>query len=139
MMCVYSKQSPRRGAAAVEAAVVLPVLLFFVAGIVDLGRLPKVADSLTNAARNGAQFGMVNTTVAGQSANIRAAAVTEMANLPNVSSSNPTVTASLVTDAGSSTQFIKVTVTYDMTGFCYFSFFPVTSMSRTVMMPMMPQ
>ena len=46
-------RQPRRGAAAVEAAVVLPVLMIFIAGIIDIGRLPKYCDTLTNAARIG--------------------------------------------------------------------------------------
>src|SRR5207253_420119 len=112
-------------------------LLLFLAGIVELGRLGKIADSLTTAARNGAQYGSVNTTVAADSANIREAAVAEMANLPNVTSTNPTVTATTVTYSGQ--QFIQVTVTYDMTGTSIFPIFHVNSMSRTVQMPMMPQ
>src|ERR1700736_3500563 len=103
----------RRGIAAVEAALVLPVVLLFLVASVDLGRLAKVDDSLTNAARNGAQYGSANTTAAADSTSIRAAAVTEMQNLPKVTSSNPTVTATLVTVSG--TQYIKVTVTYDLT------------------------
>jgi ribosomal protein S19 len=59
-----------------------------------------------------------------------------MAGLPNVSATNPTVTATTVTYSGM--QFIQVTVTYDMTGTSVFSFFPVNSVSRTVQMPMMP-
>ena len=51
----------RRGLAAVEAALVLPVVLLFLVAVVDLGRLAKVDDSLTNAARDGAQYGSANT------------------------------------------------------------------------------
>src|ERR1700676_3920606 len=103
--------SCRRGLAAVEGALVLPVVLLFLGAVVDLGRLAKVDDSLTNAARDGAQYGSANTTAAADTVNIRAAAVAEMQNLPNVTSSNPTVTPTLVTNTG--TQFIQVTVTYD--------------------------
>jgi Flp pilus assembly protein TadG len=127
----------RRAVAAVEAAVVLPLLVVFLAAIVDLGRLAKVTNSLSNAARNGAQYGSVNTTAAANSTGIRAAAVTEMAYLPNVTTSNPSVTATTVTNSG--TKFIKVTVTYDMTGTSFFNLFSVNSLTRTVEMPMMPQ
>ena len=65
-----------------------------------------------------------------------AKAVTEMANLVNVNGSNPTVTAAQVTVSG--TTFIRVTVSYDMTGTAFFSLFPVNNITRTVEMPMMP-
>ena len=126
----------RRAAAAVEAAVVLPVLLIFLAGIIDLGRLGKIADSVSTAARNGAQYGSTNATTAADLVRIRAVAVTEMANLPKVTSSNPTVTATTVTNSGS--QFIQVTVSYDMSGTAFFTFFPVNNVTRTVQMQMMP-
>jgi Flp pilus assembly protein TadG len=134
---VQHRFSGRRAVAAVEAAVVLPFLLVFLAAVIDLGRLAKVTNALSNAARNGAQYGSVNTTAAGDSISIRAAAVTEMAYLPKVSATNPTVTTTTVTY--SDTQFIQVTVTYDMTATSFFNLFPVSSMSRTVQMPMMPQ
>lgn len=127
----------RRGAAAVEAAVVLPVLLLFFVAIVDLGRLGKMADSVSNAARNGAQYGSANTGAASDDTGIRAAAVTEMGNLPNVTATNPQVTHSVVTYSG--TQFIQVTVTYDITGTSLFNLYPVNTITRTVQMPMMPR
>jgi Flp pilus assembly protein TadG len=137
---IYSQQrrtTKRRGAAAAEAAVVLPVLLLFLGAVVDLGRVAKVSDSLSNAARNGAQYGSANTTAAADTVHIRAAAVTEMAGLPNVTAHNPTVSATVVTNSG--TQFIQVTVTYDMTNTSVLNLFTVNSMTRTVEMPMMPQ
>jgi ribosomal protein S19 len=137
MIHTIPERSPRRPAvAAVEAAVVLPVVVLFLAAIIDLGRLGKICDSVSTAARNGAQYGSASAAAATDSADIRAAAVTEMAGLPNVSATNPTVTATTVTYSGM--QFIQVTVTYDMTGTSVFSFFPVNSVSRTVQMPMMP-
>jgi Flp pilus assembly protein TadG len=127
----------RRAVAAVEAAVVLPLLVIFLAAIVDLGRLAKVTNALSNAARNGAQYGSANTTAAADSTSIRAAAVTEMAYLPKVTGTNPTVTATTVTNSG--TKFIQVTVSYDMTGTSFFNLFPCNNLTRTVQMPMMPQ
>jgi hypothetical protein len=47
------------------------------------------------------------------------------------------VTATTVTY--NSTNFIQVTVTYDMTNWSFFNLYPVSTMSRTVQMPMMPQ
>lgn len=55
-----------RGAAAVEAALVLPLLLLLVFGIVDFGRLLNAQIKVTEAAREGARvssFGASLTTV----------------------------------------------------------------------------
>ena len=131
-------RQPRRGAAAVEAAVVLPVLLIFIAGIVDIGRLPKYADTLTNAARIGAQYGCTNTTTAADITSIQAVVKAELTNENlTVSASNPTITITTPTVSG--TQFISVQVNYSLSGTSFFSFFPVSSITRTVQMPMMPQ
>ena len=136
MRFIQPRATRRRAIAAVEAALVLPVVLFFLAAIIDLGRLGRICDSVSTAARNGAQYGSASATAAADSTRIRAAAVTEMANLPKVTGTNPTVTATTVTYSGK--PFIQVTVTYDMTGTSAFSFFPVTSVTRSVLMRMMP-
>jgi Flp pilus assembly protein TadG len=47
---------PRRGAAAVEFAVILPVLLLFILGIVEVGRLVMVGQLATNGSREGARY-----------------------------------------------------------------------------------
>lgn len=44
------------GAAAVEFAILLPILLILVAGIIDLGRLLYAEVMVTNAAREGARM-----------------------------------------------------------------------------------
>lgn len=45
----------RRGAALVEAAVTLPILLLLVMGIIEFGRAMMVVQLLTNGAREGAR------------------------------------------------------------------------------------
>lgn len=45
-----------RGAVAVEMAIVLPLLLLIIAGMIDLGRLFFVQTMVTNAAREGARM-----------------------------------------------------------------------------------
>ena len=50
----------RRGASAVEFAVILPVLLLIVVGCVDFGRVMYLAIALTNSARAGAEYGIMN-------------------------------------------------------------------------------
>jgi Flp pilus assembly protein TadG len=46
----------RRGAATVEFAVVVPILLLFILGIIEIGRLVMVAQVDTNAAREAARY-----------------------------------------------------------------------------------
>ena len=48
-----------RGAAAVEMAIVLPLLFLVIAGIVDFGRAFQAQVQLTNAAREGARAAVV--------------------------------------------------------------------------------
>ena len=47
----------RRGTTAVEAAVVLPVFLLFVFGLIEYGRLQLVSNLLNSACRGGARYG----------------------------------------------------------------------------------
>ena len=55
-----SRQSAReRGAAAVEMALVLPVLILLVGGIIDLGRAFMTEILVTNAAREGTRVATV--------------------------------------------------------------------------------
>lgn len=48
-----------RGAAAVEMAIVFPLLFLIIAGIVDFGRAYQAQVQLTNAAREGARAAVV--------------------------------------------------------------------------------
>lgn len=55
----------RRGLAAVEAAVCLPLLVLFMLGVWEVGRIAQVQEVLSNAAHEGARLasmGMVNQT-----------------------------------------------------------------------------
>lgn len=49
----------RRGAAAVEFALVLPVLMLILLGIIEFGRAWNVKQTLTDAAREGARVAVV--------------------------------------------------------------------------------
>jgi Flp pilus assembly protein TadG len=51
----------RRGAAVVETAVVLNVLLLMVLGIFEYGRLVMIRQLMLNAAREGARMAVVGT------------------------------------------------------------------------------
>jgi Flp pilus assembly pilin Flp len=73
-----------RGAAAVEFALVLPVLLLVIFGIIDFGRMLAAKIALTEAAREGARATALVDTDAGQ-ARVAAATV----------DLNPAVTSSI--------------------------------------------
>ena len=51
-----SEGEGRRGAVAVEAAFCLPLLLVFMVGIWEVGRMVQVSQILANAAREGARY-----------------------------------------------------------------------------------
>jgi Flp pilus assembly protein TadG len=51
----------RRGAAAVEAALVLPVVIMFLFGILEYGRYLMMMQIVTNAAREGARYAVEHT------------------------------------------------------------------------------
>lgn len=50
----------RTGASAVEMAIVLPVFLMVVFGIIEFGRAMMVAQLVTNAAREGARLAIID-------------------------------------------------------------------------------
>jgi hypothetical protein len=53
-----------RGAAAVELAIIMPLLLLVIAGIVDFGRYFMTEIQLTNAVREGARVAVIGETPA---------------------------------------------------------------------------
>jgi Flp pilus assembly protein TadG len=85
-----------RGAAIVEFAIVVPILLILVMGIIDFGRLNAVAASMAAAARDGARQAATATdlTDATQLSSIRARVVGAFQPLGGaaLTSSNVTVT-----------------------------------------------
>ncbi len=100
--------SRRRAAAAVEFAILLPVLSFFFLIAVDFGRIFYQTVLITSCARNGALYARdsVAQTYSPYSS-VQAAAV---AAAPNLSPA-PQVTSSSGTDA-SGNGYVQVTVTY---------------------------
>jgi len=55
-----SQQPPRRGAVAVETAMVLPIVLLFLFGIFEYGRYFLTMQLLNNAAREGARYAITH-------------------------------------------------------------------------------
>lgn len=55
-----ARQTNRRGAAVVEMAVILPVFMMVLLGIVEFGRAMMVTQIVSNAAREGARRAILN-------------------------------------------------------------------------------
>jgi hypothetical protein len=56
----YFRQSSRRGQTLVEFAIILPLLLLIIFGVIDLGRAFYTSVVLSNVAREGARFAALN-------------------------------------------------------------------------------
>jgi len=74
----------------VELALLTPVLLILVVGLVEMGRYASAAILVGNAARAGAQYGAQGLAQAADQAGIKCAAENESNNTATCPSSNPT-------------------------------------------------
>ncbi len=101
------RKSAERGSVAVEFALVLPVLLLIVFGIIDFGRLLNAQIELTGAARDGARLAALGYPTAEVQARVAAAA-------PDLSGITTTVAASCPPGAGP-TADAQVDVSYPFT------------------------
>jgi Flp pilus assembly protein TadG len=102
-----------RGAAAVEMALVLPVLIFLLLGIMEFGRAFNVQVTLTNAARESVRVMSISkdTTSASSSAIVAAGALAPPLNASNIAISVPGATAATPCPSGSTA---TVTITYTL-------------------------
>lgn len=64
-MSMPTNPARKRGQALVEFALVFPLLLLMLFGIIDAGRLIYTYNTVANAARNGARVAIVNQSTAG--------------------------------------------------------------------------
>jgi Flp pilus assembly protein TadG len=107
-----------KGQSLAEFAILLPILLILALGAVDYGRVYFAYISVTNAARNGAQYGSTGLDAAADVDGIRDAALEETTELLNASPTNPTVSvqgpfpASPSCQDGDANPCVKVTVQY---------------------------
>jgi len=100
------KSDSRRGAALVEFAVVMPVFLVFIVGMIEIGRAIMVQQLITNASREGAR-------VAGYDSTSLTSTVTSAVNasLSNAKITSATTTVSPDPPSGASDgQQVSVTV-----------------------------
>ncbi|RZU66668.1 TadE-like protein [Microterricola gilva] len=102
-----------RGAAAIEFALILPILLVLVLGIVEFGRAYNVQISLSNAAREGARSMAIHNSVT----DARAAAIGAAPSIqPAIAASQITISPSSCASGGT----VNVTIRYPLellTGF----------------------
>jgi Flp pilus assembly protein TadG len=112
MMRLRGKRS-ERGAAAVEFALVLPVLILLVLGLIEFSRVYNIQISLSNAAREGARsMAIQNSLPTAKSAAIAAAPSIN----PAITTGQITITPATCTSGGN----VAVTINYNvalMTGF----------------------
>ena len=104
----------KRGQSLVEFGLMLPVLMLLVLGAIDFGRVYFAYISVTNGARNGADYASTGTAEAADLAGIRAAVVTDTDDLLNTSPTNPGVAAVTGTDS-QGRLYSDVTVSYTFT------------------------
>jgi Flp pilus assembly protein TadG len=131
MVCRHKCKRPRRsGVAAVELAILLPLLAFLFVVAIDFARIFYYCVTVTNCARNGAVYAC-DTTSAMNSPykSVQEAALADAGNL----SPAPTVTSTTVSDANGS--YVEVTVTYQFTTITNYPGIPrTTNVTRTVRM-----
>jgi Flp pilus assembly protein TadG len=130
---VKSRNS-EKGATAVEMAIVLPLLILILLGIMEFGRAFYVQISLSQAAREGARYAAIQYDEAGYDA-----ATFTLAASPLLGSLTGTEAATVTDDGASCTPGAMATVTVraslnSMTGFADFTpFFPLQLQGEGVM------
>lgn len=111
-----------RGSAAVEFAIVIPVLLLLVLGTVEFGRVLFLQNSITNAARVGARTMAIEASAANPNAvsdaktqTVSAAAVAPALTTGQVAVSTSNGTSNCVVPANGTAVYVTVTIAYPVT------------------------
>lgn len=99
------RRTDSRGAAVIEFALILPLLMIMLAGILDYGQIHFTRLTMTNAAREGARVGVTL-----PEANAQAAAVAAASSYLSSAHVDAVVTATVPSQANPS---VTVTVTID--------------------------
>ena len=127
----------QRGMAAIEFAIVLPVLVSLLFGSIEFSLLLYNQQIITNASREGARFGILMDTPRKSEDQIRATVVTYCDGLLVTFGADPDIPPSVevIGAGGSFGDDLKVTVTHNY-GFLYLSnlgFSPKDLVAQTVM------
>ena len=109
---VTAAGSSERGAVAVEFALILPLLVMLVFGIVDFGRAYNAQITLTQAAREGARMAALETALGYNDATVAAKTATAATGLGLTSAA---VTVSSCPTGSTQTTEAVVTVKYTLT------------------------
>jgi Flp pilus assembly protein TadG len=125
------RTSRRAAAAAVELALVLPVLILLVVISVDFARLYYHHVTITNCARNGALW--LSDPVAQMTSKYATVDAAARADATNLDASRLTVSSTSGVDADTN-PFVEVTVTYQFPLFTTYLGFNAQTLSRTVRM-----
>jgi Flp pilus assembly protein TadG len=120
-----TRRTSERGAALIEVALTLPLLLLVAIGIFEFGRAYQTQQVLTNAAREGARVAVLPNQPA-NAADTRAHAYLTAGQLPNADSATVTVTSTTINIGGTTTPGSRVTVNYP------FSFVVLQPVARLV-------
>jgi Flp pilus assembly protein TadG len=107
------RKNRERGAVAVEFAIILPVLLLLIMGIIEFGRVYNTQISLTHAAREGVRvMAISNNPATARAATINAATSIK----PALTNADIAVTPTLCSTGAKATVTISYTLS-SMTGF----------------------
>lgn len=101
----------RRGAATIELAITVPLLLSILLGVMETGRYVRTVVAVANAARNGATYASATAAAANDTASIRRAVLDEMSGFA-ISETNPSVPPVVVRQDARGYNFVTVTVDY---------------------------
>ena len=104
----------RRGATTVEFAIVAPIFLLLVFGLIEFGRMMMVQQSLTNAAREGCRTAVLATTVNSSEVEgaVRDYLQSVMSNASNTDEVRVTVPVSLAATASRTELTVEIDVDY---------------------------
>jgi Flp pilus assembly protein TadG len=128
---LLASRQKRRGAAAVEFALLLPLLCFLFVGTVDFCRVYYYSITVSNCARNGALFGSADANQAQNANGIVTAARKDASNLD--------VNQMQVTSATDGSTYVAVTVAYPFATVSRYPGIPSPlTLSRTVRMNILP-
>ena len=105
-----NRAAGRRGAAAVEFAVVLPVFITLVFGMIEYGRMVMVQQVITNAAREGCRKAVMDGTTSQEVQDV----VNNYLESAGITSATITITPSEPSEAGAGEPVtVSVSVPYD--------------------------
>jgi Flp pilus assembly protein TadG len=133
----FTTRRTRRGAAVVEASVLIPLLLLLAVGATDLATVYYASVYVSSAAANGAQWGAQSMTNAQNSAGIVAATQLDKLDMPtgmwskfssdyNFTGSNPAVNVQLAPETSGPDWCLRVTVIYTFSPLIKYPGLPAT-------------